>query len=65
MNARQLLLDFHKKIIVDLFAGGGGMSLSFEKAFGRSPDIAGDWCKTKKAAKQSYKAALATRRKAA
>lgn len=37
---RQLILDFHKKIIVDLFAGGGGMSLAFEKAFGRSPDIA-------------------------
>lgn len=37
---RQLLLDFHNKLIVDLFAGGGGMSLAFEKAFGRSPDIA-------------------------
>lgn len=40
MTTRQLLLDFHKKIIVDLFAGGGGMSLAFERAFGRSPDIA-------------------------
>lgn len=40
MTARQLLLDFHKKIIVDLFAGGGGMSTAFEMAFGRSPDIA-------------------------
>lgn len=37
---KQLLLDFHNKLIVDLFAGGGGMSLAFEKAFGRSPDIA-------------------------
>jgi DNA (cytosine-5)-methyltransferase 1 len=37
---RQLLLDFHNKIIVDLFAGGGGMSTAFEMAFGRSPDIA-------------------------
>lgn len=37
---KQLMLDFHNKLIVDLFAGGGGMSLAFEKAFGRSPDIA-------------------------
>jgi DNA (cytosine-5)-methyltransferase 1 len=28
------------KLIVDLFAGGGGMSVAFERAFGRSPDIA-------------------------
>lgn len=40
MNARQLMLDLNGKLIVDLFAGGGGMSLAFEKAFGRSPDIA-------------------------
>lgn len=40
MTARQLLLDVHNKLIVDLFAGGGGMSLAFERAFGRSPDIA-------------------------
>lgn len=40
MSAHQLLLDFHNKLIVDLFAGGGGMSLAFERAFGRSPDIA-------------------------
>lgn len=40
MSARQLLLDVHNKLIVDLFAGGGGMSLAFERAFGRSPDIA-------------------------
>lgn len=37
---KQLLLDVHNKLIVDLFAGGGGMSLAFERAFGRSPDIA-------------------------
>lgn len=40
MNARQLMLDLNGKLIVDLFAGGGGMSLAFERAFGRSPDIA-------------------------
>lgn len=40
MTARQLMLDLNGKLIVDLFAGGGGMSLAFEKAFGRSPDIA-------------------------
>lgn len=28
------------KIIVDLFAGGGGMSVAMEMAWGRSPDIA-------------------------
>jgi hypothetical protein len=37
---KQLLLDIHQKLIVDLFAGGGGMSTAFEMAFGRSPDIA-------------------------
>lgn len=37
---KQLLLDVHDKLIVDLFAGGGGMSVAFETAFGRSPDIA-------------------------
>lgn len=36
----QLQLDVHHKLIVDLFAGGGGMSSAFELAFGRSPDIA-------------------------
>lgn len=40
MSARQLILDIQKKQIVDLFAGGGGMSVSFETAWGRSPDIA-------------------------
>lgn len=40
MTAKQLLLDVHDKLIVDLFAGGGGMSVAFENAFGRSPDIA-------------------------
>jgi DNA (cytosine-5)-methyltransferase 1 len=37
---KQLILDVHDKLIVDLFAGGGGMSVAFESAFGRSPDIA-------------------------
>lgn len=37
---KQLILDIHDKLIVDLFAGGGGMSVAFENAFGRSPDIA-------------------------
>lgn len=41
MNARaQMQLDLHDKLIVDLFAGGGGMSTAFERAFGRGPDIA-------------------------
>lgn len=40
MSARQLILDIQKKLIVDLFAGGGGMSVAFETAWGRSPDIA-------------------------
>lgn len=39
-TAKQLQLDIHHKLIVDLFAGGGGMSVAFENAFGRSPDIA-------------------------
>ena len=37
---KQMLLDIQPKLIVDLFAGGGGMSVAFETAFGRSPDIA-------------------------
>lgn len=37
---KQLILDIQDKLIVDLFAGGGGMSVAFETAFGRSPDIA-------------------------
>jgi DNA (cytosine-5)-methyltransferase 1 len=37
---KQLLLDVHPELIVDLFAGGGGMSTAFEMALGRSPDIA-------------------------
>ena len=39
-GSKQLLLDVHHKQIVDLFAGGGGMSTAFEMAFGRSPDVA-------------------------
>lgn len=31
---------YHQKLIVDLFAGGGGMSTAIEQAIGRSPDIA-------------------------
>lgn len=40
MASRQLALDIHHKLIVDLFAGGGGMSVAMEMAWGRSPDIA-------------------------
>ena len=36
---KQLLLNIHRKKIVDGFAGAGGMSIAFEKAFGRSPDV--------------------------
>jgi len=38
--AKQLHLDLHSMLIVDLFAGGGGMSVAMEMAWGRSPDIA-------------------------
>lgn len=34
------LTGLDQKIIVDLFAGGGGMSVAMEMAWGRSPDIA-------------------------
>lgn len=34
------LTELDHKLIVDLFAGGGGMSLAMEMAWGRSPDIA-------------------------
>lgn len=41
MSARQqLILDIQPRLIVDLFAGGGGMSVAMEMAWGRSPDIA-------------------------
>src|SRR5690242_14462902 len=30
----------HTKLIIDLFAGGGGVSLGLKRAFGRSPDAA-------------------------
>jgi len=36
----QQQLDLHKKLIVDLFAGGGGMSEGIYMASGRHPDIA-------------------------
>lgn len=34
------LTDLDPEIIVDLFAGGGGMSIAIEHALGRSPDVA-------------------------
>lgn len=37
---KQLQLDLHNQLIVDLFAGGGGASVAMEQAWGRSPDIA-------------------------
>ena len=37
---QQFLLDLHCEIIVDLFAGGGGMSEGIELALNRHPDIA-------------------------
>jgi DNA (cytosine-5)-methyltransferase 1 len=37
---KQLQLDLHSQLIVDLFAGGGGVSVAMEEAWGRSPDIA-------------------------
>lgn len=40
MGADQLRLLLDHKLIVDLFAGGGGMSTAMEIAWGRSPDIA-------------------------
>lgn len=40
MLTPQLLLPIASKLIVDLFAGGGGMSTALEQAFGRHVDIA-------------------------
>ena len=40
MNRAQYVLDFGKEIIVDLFAGGGGMSTAIHNAVGISPHIA-------------------------
>jgi len=40
MRNPQMNLDIHNEITVDLFAGGGGMSVGWELALGRSPDIA-------------------------
>lgn len=37
--SRQLLLEVHQGLIVDLF-GGGGMSTAYEADLGRRPDIA-------------------------
>lgn len=38
--ARQMQLDVHRELIVDLFAGGGGFSEGVLMASGRNPDIA-------------------------
>lgn len=37
---RQMILDLNQKIVVDLFAGAGGMSEAIEMALNRHPDIA-------------------------
>src|SRR3546814_19974954 len=37
---KQLLLGMQDELIVDLFAGGGGMSIAIEQAFRRHADIA-------------------------
>jgi DNA (cytosine-5)-methyltransferase 1 len=40
MLTPQFLLDIHRELVVDLFAGGGGASTGIEQAIGRSVDIA-------------------------
>lgn len=40
MLTPQLQLPIHDELVVDLFAGGGGMSTAIERAIGRAPDIA-------------------------
>lgn len=40
MLSPQLLLDVHHEIVVDVFAGGGGMSTGIERAIGRHVDVA-------------------------
>lgn len=40
MSARQYILPIAHKLIVDLFAGGGGASTGIERALGRHVDIA-------------------------
>lgn len=40
MLTPQLILDLRPELIVDLFAGGGGMSTAIEQATGLYPDIA-------------------------
>lgn len=40
MLSPQFLLDIHREIAVDLFAGGGGASTGIEQAIGRPVDIA-------------------------
>jgi DNA (cytosine-5)-methyltransferase 1 len=40
MLTPQFLLDIHRELVVDLFAGGGGASTGIEQAIGRPVDIA-------------------------
>jgi DNA (cytosine-5)-methyltransferase 1 len=40
MLTPQFLLDIHRELAVDLFAGGGGASTGIEQALGRAVDIA-------------------------
>src|SRR5574337_164413 len=40
MSARQYILPLARELIVDLFAGGGGVSTGIEQALGRHVDIA-------------------------
>jgi DNA (cytosine-5)-methyltransferase 1 len=39
-DGRQFVLPLADELIVDLFAGGGGMSVAIERAYGRHADIA-------------------------
>lgn len=40
MKRDQFILDIQQKLVVDLFAGGGGMSEAIEMALNRHPDLA-------------------------
>lgn len=40
MLTPQFLLDIHRELVIDLFAGGGGASTGIERAIGRPVDIA-------------------------
>lgn len=39
-SMKQMKLDLYHQLLVELFAGAGGMSQAMEEAWGRSPDIA-------------------------